>query len=28
MKKQLKFIIFTFLMIGPIVSSYADFGFI
>jgi Bacterial SH3 domain. len=28
MKKQLKFIIFTFLMTGPIVSSYADFGFI
>ncbi|EME9734774.1 SH3 domain-containing protein [Acinetobacter baumannii] len=28
MKKQLKFIFFTFLMIGPIVSSYADFGFI
>ncbi|HAV5428203.1 TPA: SH3 domain-containing protein [Acinetobacter baumannii] len=28
MKKQPKFIIFTFLMIGPIVSSYADFGFI
>ncbi|WP_151748362.1 SH3 domain-containing protein [Acinetobacter lactucae] len=28
MKKQLNFIVFTFLMIGPIVSSYADFGFI
>lgn len=27
MKKQLKFIIFTFLMIGP-AASYADFGFI
>lgn len=28
MKKQLKFIIFTVLMTGPIGSSYADFGFI
>jgi len=28
MKKQLKFIIFTVLMIGPIGFSYADFGFI
>lgn len=28
MKKELKFIIFTVLMIGPIGASYADFGFI
>ncbi|HCV3156118.1 TPA: SH3 domain-containing protein, partial [Acinetobacter baumannii] len=28
MKKYFKFIISTVLMIGPIVSSYADFGFI
>lgn len=28
MKKQLKFIVFTVLMIGPIGISYADFGFI
>lgn len=28
MKKHFKFIIFTVLMIGPVGSSYADFGFI
>ncbi|ENV94930.1 hypothetical protein F937_01037 [Acinetobacter calcoaceticus ANC 3680] len=28
MKKQFKFIVFIIFMIGPIETSYADFGFI